>query len=176
VFREAGFYCSIRGPLLRCRLLSPDLTSQLLSLLFHTQEFADKLATDKASLPEELKYVIDNNAPPEVQFKTAAKYLRPGVIATMSSCPYSGGPLTGFVTKTSDGTFLVKGFCIAYYNESGMQTVEYLGIDELLKLQFTCMSSTLASTVALVDKAKGDSMMAQYEGSRSMMAQVGITI
>ena len=85
MFREDCFYCSNRDPLLRCRLVAPVLTRQLLSILLHTQEFADKLATDKASLPEELKHVIDNNALPEVQFKTAA--------------------------KTSDGTFLVKGFC-----------------------------------------------------------------
>jgi hypothetical protein len=49
-------------------------------------------------------------------------------------------------------------------------------VDKLLELKFTCMSATLASTVALVDKEKGDSMMAQYEGSRAMMAQVGISI
>lgn len=103
--------------------------------------------------------------------------MQPGVLATMTSPPYSGGPLAGFVIKTADGTpSLVKGFCISYYNDSGRLVEEHLGVDKLLELKFTCMSATLASTVALVDKEKGDSMMAQYEGSRAMMAQVGISI
>lgn len=157
--------------------MAPALTQYPHSTLAYTQEFADKLATDSSRIPDDLKYVIDNDAPAEVQYRTASKYMQPGVLATMTSSPYSGGPLVGFVVKAADGTMsLVKSFCISYYNGSGCLVDEYLGVDKLLELKFTCMSSTLASTVALVDKAKGDSMMAQYEGSRAMMAQVGITI
>lgn len=157
--------------------MAPALTQYPHSTLAYTQEFAGKLATDSSRIPDDLKYVIDNDAPPKVQFKTASKYMRPGVLATMTCPPYSGGPLVGFVLKAADGTMsLVKGFCISYYDQSGRLVEEYLGVDKLLELKFTCMSSTLASTVALVHKAKGDSMMAQYESSRATMAQVGITI
>jgi len=136
------------------------------------------MATEQSRIPDDLKYVIGNDAPPEVQFRTASKYMKPGVLAMMTCPPYSGGPLVGFVIKTADDErSLVKGFCISYCNTSSSRfTEEHVGLDKLLELEFTCMSATLASTVALVNKEKGDSMMAQYEASRTMMAQVGISM
>lgn len=38
------------------------------------------------------------------------------------------------------------------------------------------MSSTLAEAIKLVDPAKGEAMVAQYEAARQMMAQAGVTL
>lgn len=106
------------------------------------------------AIPPDLKYMMDNGAPPEIIFTKAGQYYKPVVMATITTRPISGGPLLGFEPMTKEGRVLIKAFYSVWY-EGNAQTSKFFTWEEAMALKFSCSSTTLAAAMTEWDPQMG---------------------
>ena len=114
---------------------------------------------------------------PKRVFEACAKHYQMVVLAMATDDPYHGAPVQGFCPKINGATALMNGFCIPYFDKNtGCSSTHYVGLDELIKMKHTCMSSALAMSYKLPDPsgAATEAAMKQLNAVQVLLKQSGV--
>lgn len=85
----------------------------------------------------------------------------------------SGGPLLGFEPIIDGVCCVMNGFCVSYIGEDGKNKQEILGLDDIVKMKFTCISLALSHTMRLADPEAGKRAMEQVPVVAKMLKDAG---
>lgn len=89
---------------------------------------------------------------PKVIFETACEHYDPVIVGRAKETAYSNAPILGVIERIPyKGVVVFDGFCINYYppSTSVIQT-RFLGLDDLVSMQFCCMSSDLLEELKII--------------------------
>ena len=133
-----------------------------------------ELATE---LPVEVAAACASGDPWSI-FAAGTKHFEPVAMGMVIQPPYSGGPLLGFELPLSGGgggtiRAVLNGFACVYFDDKGSQTTAVFGINDVVKLQFTCFSSALARAIASVDPAASERAARQVAAFASAQRETG---
>ena len=114
---------------------------------------------------------------PKRVFEACAKHYQMVVVAMATDDPYHGAPVQGFCPKINGATALMNGFCIPYFDKNtNCLSTRYVGLNELIKIKHTCMSSALAMSFKLPDPsgAATEAALKQMNAVQVLLKQSGV--
>ena len=99
---------------------------------------------DCSNLSPELVAAIHAKVPEQI-FVAAGKHYEAKLMGMMSSRPYSGGPLVGFIVRTGSHKILLDAFACHYFHpDQEAQTTEYFSVAHLSRLNVMTLNNSLA--------------------------------
>ena len=113
---------------------------------------------------------------PKRVFEACSQHYQMVVVAMATDDPYHGAPVQGFCPKINRAIAVMNGFCIAYFDkDTNRLSTRYVGLDDLIKIKHTCMSSALAMSFKLPDPsgAATEKAMKQINAVQVLLQQVG---
>lgn len=125
-------------------------------------------------LPQDLADALVSQDPKRI-FKVAGRHFTPVALGIVTQPPYSGGPLIGFEPKIGGVQCVMNGFCCTYFDVStGKQVSKIMGLDDVVKLRFTCISAALAKGMQLADREAGERAMKQVPAVAGLLKDAGV--
>ena len=137
-------------------------------------QIANAPATPSANLPEDVMQAIQAQNPQRL-FEACSRHYEPQVVAMWSGDPGRGAAILGFLPKLGEMHTIMNAFCSVYYDiNTSKQVTVYMGLDDLVKIQFTCMSGVLARALQAVSPEVGQRAMGQLAGVSRVLAVAGL--
>jgi len=110
-------------------------------------------AAVRAQLPPSLQRLIVHGSPEEV-FREGEKYFEAVVLGMLSSKPYSGGPLLGFLVPNSNA--VLPTFACTYFTPEGVQATKFFHISHLIVLDVVPLNEAFADLLRRLERAHLD--------------------
>ena len=120
--------------------------------------------------PDDVMQAIEARDP-ERLYTVCARHYQPEAVAMWTGNPGRGAAIVGFLPKLGGKQTIMNAFCSVYYDiDTSKQVTVYMGLDDLVKINFTCISGSLARALHVASPEAGKRAEAQVSGVSDVLA------